>query len=284
MFQMWIVWESTGFVRRSDRAGRLRGDRRVMRAAPSRDPVDAQRNIGPGPDSESIRPGSALQSRSGRESSRRTALIPRVVEQSAPQPLRWYPLVSQSGAHSACKRQAAEPVRAGDAPADQPRLAATAQPALADGGGLPVVRSTVPDGDGAGQVETAPGAVAAVRPAAEGAQEAAGAGVGEGAGVLGRATAGRDVQRGGAWQPSLPQDAEDGLPGSDAAGDRGPTGAGPAAGAARPRPGPDDQDLAQGEGGVMREPGILATLSKKTETIARLPGNLGSNPSAAALK
>jgi len=31
-------------------------------------------------------------------------LIPRVVEQSAPQPLRWYPLVSQSGAHSACKR------------------------------------------------------------------------------------------------------------------------------------------------------------------------------------
>jgi len=56
MFQMRIVWESTGFVRRSDRAGRLRGDRRVMRAAPSRDPVDAQRNIGPGPDSESIRP------------------------------------------------------------------------------------------------------------------------------------------------------------------------------------------------------------------------------------
>ena len=27
-----------------------------------------------------------------------------MVEQSAPQPLRWYPLVSQSGAHSACKR------------------------------------------------------------------------------------------------------------------------------------------------------------------------------------
>src|SRR5271157_3904580 len=109
-------------------------------------------------------------------------------------------------------------------------------------------------------------------------------GVGEGAGVFGRAAAGRDVERGGAWQPSLPQDAEDGIPGSDAAGDRGPAGAGPAAGAARPRPGPDDQDLAQGEGGVMREPGILATLSKKTETIARLPGNLGSNPSAAALK
>ena len=104
LFHMRIIWESTGSVRRSDRAGRLRGDRRVMRAAPSRDPVDAQRNIGPGPDSESIRPRSALQSRSGRESSRRTGLIPRVVEQSAPQPLRWYPLVSQSGAHSACKR------------------------------------------------------------------------------------------------------------------------------------------------------------------------------------
>ncbi len=32
MFQRRIVWESTGSVRRSDRAGRLRGDRRVMRA------------------------------------------------------------------------------------------------------------------------------------------------------------------------------------------------------------------------------------------------------------
>ena len=62
----------------------------------------------------------------------------------------------------------------------------------------------------------------------------------------------RDVQRGGAWQSSLPQDAEDGVPGSDAAGDRGPAGAGPAAGAARPRPGSDHQDSAQGEGGMMR--------------------------------
>ena len=42
---------------------------------------------------------------------------------------------------------------------------------LADGGGLPVVRSTVPDGDGVGQVGTAPGTVTAVRPAAEGAQK-----------------------------------------------------------------------------------------------------------------
>ena len=61
-----------------------------------------------------------------------------------------------------------------------------------------------------------------------------------------------NVERGGAWQPSLPQDAEDGVPGSDAAGDRGPTGAGPTAGAAHPRPGHDDQGLAQGEGGMMR--------------------------------
>ncbi len=53
----------------------------------------------------------------------------------------------------------------------------------------------MPDGDGVGLVGTAPGTVTAVRPAAEGAQEAAGAGVGEGPGVLGRAAAGRDVQR-----------------------------------------------------------------------------------------
>ena len=51
---------------------------------------------------------------------------------------------------------AAEPVRAVDAPADRPRLAATAS-CVADGGGLPVVRSTVPDGDGVGQVGTARG-------------------------------------------------------------------------------------------------------------------------------
>ena len=60
----------------------------------------------------------------------------------------------------------------------------------ADGGGLPVVRSAVPDGHSVGQAGEAAGAVAAVRPAAEGAQEAAGAGVGEGPGVLGRAAAG----------------------------------------------------------------------------------------------
>ena len=42
---------------------------------------------------------------------------------------------------------------------------------LADGGGLPVVRSAVPDGDGVGQVGTATGTVTAVRPAAEGAKK-----------------------------------------------------------------------------------------------------------------
>ena len=41
------------------------------------------------------------------------------------------------------------------------------------GGGLPVVRSAVPDGHSVGQAGEAAGAVAAVRPAAEGAQEAA---------------------------------------------------------------------------------------------------------------
>ena len=45
------------------------------------------------------------------------------------------------------------------------------QPARADGGGLPVVRSAVPDGHSVGQAGEAAGAVAAVRPAAEGAQK-----------------------------------------------------------------------------------------------------------------
>ena len=42
--------------------------------------------------------------------------------------------------------------------------------------------------------------------------------------------------------------------------DRGPAGAGPAARATGPRPGRDDQDPSQGEGGMIR-PGILATVS-----------------------
>ena len=62
------------------------------------------------------------------------------------------------------------------------------------------------------------GPVAAVRPAAGGAEEAAVAGPGEGAGVPGRAADGSDVQRGGARQPALPEDAEDGVPGADAVG------------------------------------------------------------------
>ncbi len=44
-----------------------------------------------------------------------------------------------------------------------------------------------------------------------------------------RLAAGDDVQRGGARQPSVPENAEDGLPGADPTGNRGPLGAGPAA-------------------------------------------------------
>ena len=55
------------------------------------------------------------------------------------------------------------------------------------------------------------GPVAAVRPAPRGAEEAAVAGAGEGAGVPGRAAAGCDVERGGAGEPPVPQDAEDGV-------------------------------------------------------------------------
>ena len=112
----------------------------------------------------------------------------------------------------------------------------------ADGGGLPVVRSAAPDGHSVGQAGEAAVAVAAVRPAAEGAQEAAGAGVGEGPGVWMKRLHG-DVQRGGAWQSSLPQDAEDGVPGSDAAGDRGPACQLTCCGSSSPRPGSDHQIL-----------------------------------------
>ena len=67
-----------------------------------------------------------------------------------------------------------------------------------------------------------------------------------------RLAAGDDVQRGGARQPSVPENAEDGLPGADPTDHRGPLGAGPAAREAGARPGRDDQGLAQGESGMMR--------------------------------
>ena len=121
----------------------------------------------------------------------------------------------------------------------------------ADGGGLPVVRSTVPDGDGVGQVGTAPGTVTAVRPAAEGAQEAAGAGVGEGAVFLDERLLGamsNAVERGNRRYRKMQktvyrvrtQRAIEGRLALDLL--RSST----------PRPCPDDQDPAQGEGGMMR--------------------------------
>ena len=108
---------------------------------------------------------------------------------------------------------AADSLRAGDAGADHPRPAATARPARPDGGGLPAVRSAVPDGHGVGQAGETSGPVAAVRPASKGVEEAVRAGPGEGAGVPGREVAGSDVERGGAGESALPEDAEDGVPG-----------------------------------------------------------------------
>src|SRR5512142_673273 len=137
-------------------------------------------------------------------------------------------------------------LRAGDPATDHPRVAATPHAPRADGGGLSALRPAVPDSHGPGQARRPAGAVEAVRPAARGAEEAPGAGPGEGAGVLGRAAVGDDVEGGG--------------PGADAAGDRGPAGAGPAAGAAGRWPGQNNQGPAQGESGVIRSPGFLATV------------------------
>src|SRR5262249_59386230 len=99
----------------------------------------------------------------------------------------------------------------------------------ADGGRVPAVRPAVPDGHGTGQVGGAAGATSAVRPAPRGVEEAPVAGPGEGAGVPGRAADGGDVERGGAREPAVPQDAEGGVPGADTTGDRGPSGSGPPA-------------------------------------------------------
>src|SRR6202042_2096215 len=53
-------------------------------------------------------------------------------------------------------------------------------------------------------------------------------------------------------EPALPEAAEDGVPGADPSGDRGPAGAGPAARATGPRAGRDDQNPTQGQGGMTR--------------------------------
>ena len=87
---------------------------------------------------------------------------------------------------------------------------------------------------------------------ARGAEEAAGTRPGEGAGVPGRAAAGGDVERGGAWEPPIPQDAEDGLSGADTPRDRGAVGLGPTAGAPGGRSVRDDPHPPQGAGSVRR--------------------------------
>ena len=124
----------------------------------------------------------------------------------------------------------------GDAAADHPRPAPTAHAPRLDGGRVPAVRPAVPDGHGAGQAGRPAGAAAAVRPTPRGAEEAPVAGPGEGPGVPGRAAHGCDVERGGARQPAVSQDAEGGVPGADATGDRRSTGVGPSAGASGRRP------------------------------------------------
>src|SRR5262249_54504154 len=119
---------------------------------------------------------------------------------------------------------AARPRRAEAVAADPPWAATTPHVARADGGCLPAVRPAVSDGHRAGQARGPAGAAAAVRPAPRGAEEAAVAGPGEGTGVPGRAAAGCDIERRGAREPAISQDAEDRVPGAHEAGDRGPTG------------------------------------------------------------
>src|SRR5262249_61676305 len=108
----------------------------------------------------------------------------------------------------------------------------------------------VPDGHGAGQAGRPASALAAIRPAPRGAEEAPVAGTGEGTGVPGRAPPGGDVERGGAREPAVSQDAEVGVPGADATGDRGPAGVGPPTGTSRRRPRGDHSDSPQGAGGM----------------------------------
>ncbi len=59
----------------------------------------------------------------------------------------------------------------------------------------------------------------------DGAEEALLAGHGEGVGVPGREAHGGDVERGGAWEPAVSEDAKDGVPGADATVNRGSAGA-----------------------------------------------------------
>jgi len=94
----------------------------------------------------------------------------------------------------------------------------------------------MPDSDGIGQAGTTASAVAALCQTAGGAEEVVLAGVGESVGVPGREALGCDVERGGAREPSLPEDAKDGVQGPNATVDRGSAGAGPAPRATSPNP------------------------------------------------
>ena len=149
---------------------------------------------------------------------------------------------------------AAEPLRASDAPADQPRLA----------GNCASLRGLMEEvyrlfdrrcrmATALAKLDSSSGTVTAVRPAAEGAQEAPPwrRGWSKGRGVFGPAAAGCcDVERGGAWQPSLPQDLQKTVyrvwTQRAIEGRLCPT---PPRGSSTPKAwGPDDQDPAQGGG------------------------------------
>ena len=110
----------------------------------------------------------------------------------------------------------------------------------------------MPDGDRVRQAGPIAGAAAAIRSTPGGFEEALHAGPGEGTGVPGRDAVGCDIERGGARESALPEDAEDGVPCADPSSDRGPAGIGPVTGAAGPKSGRNDQDPARGESGMTR--------------------------------
>jgi hypothetical protein len=88
---------------------------------------------------------------------------------------------------------------------------------MRDGLGDACLDAAVPNGHGAGQAGRIAGAVAVLCPAEGGAEEVVRAESGAGAGVPGRAASGSDVERGGARELSVPEGAEDGVLGADAA-------------------------------------------------------------------
>src|SRR5262249_31754615 len=119
---------------------------------------------------------------------------------------------------------------AGHAAGPLPWPALPAGAARHHGRGLPPVRPPLPHRHGAVQlVPTAPAGAPFPQPGQEPGQVAL-AQPGEGADVPGRQAVAGDFQRGGARQPSLPQDAENHLPSPDASRHQGAAGAGSATG------------------------------------------------------